>query len=419
MNQPAFILEFSPNEVPAIAAARGLAEDLAANVSITRKHLTDTFTRLTGATDADNRWSLSDTHASVELAQLLYLQAVSKITPASKMAEAFTCFDSIESLTPIQYNRSEEQVRFQQFSTPLRLAWVAARAAALSSGNLTLEPSAGTGMLAFWAKQCGSKLALNEIHVLRRDALHALFPDVWVSMHDGELIDELLDPAILPDTVLINPPYSVGLERGEDGRTGARHLRSALARLAVGGRAVAIMPEWFDLHAFVERSRMPVAVRLNASMDRAFARAGTSISTRLIVLDKVEDNRTPVACHIGDLSELVSLVDALPIRASRQPLPVSARPLRPALRVAPRTISRPIAPVPSISSNAAEPHALEFVPLDEAAPISEQVGHYLPYRPSRMIITGARNHPTALVESVAMGSIAAPIPHVQPLVIAK
>jgi hypothetical protein len=419
MNQPAFILEFSPNELPAITAARSLADDLAANVPITRKLLSETFTRLTGATDADNRWSLSDTYASVELAQLLYLQATSSITPDSQMPEAFACFDKLESLTPIQHNRSEEQVRFQQFSTPLRLAWIAARAAALSSSNLTLEPSAGTGMLAFWAKQSGSKLALNEIHVLRRDALHALFPDVRISMHDGELIEELLDPAILPDTVLINPPYSVGLERGEDGRTGARHLRSALARLAVGGRAVAIMPEWFDLHAFVERSRMPVAVRLNASMDRAFARAGTSISTRLIVLEKVDDSRATVTCHIGDFSELVSLVDALPIRASRQPLAVPARPLRPALRVAPRTISRPIAPAPSISSNAAEPHALEFVPLNEAAPISEQVGHYLPYRPSRMIITGARNHPTALVESVAMGSIAAPIPHVQPLVMAN
>ena len=104
MNQPAFTLEFSRNEVPAITAARSLAEDLAANVPITRKHLSETFTRLTGATDADNRWSLSDAHASVELAQLLYLQATSKITPGSNIAEVFDCFDRIETLTPIQYN---------------------------------------------------------------------------------------------------------------------------------------------------------------------------------------------------------------------------------------------------------------------------------------------------------------------------
>ena len=76
--------------VQAITAARSLADDLAANVPITRKHLSETFTRLTGATDADNRWSLSDTHASVELAQLLYLQATLKITPGSNMAAIIT-----------------------------------------------------------------------------------------------------------------------------------------------------------------------------------------------------------------------------------------------------------------------------------------------------------------------------------------
>jgi hypothetical protein len=44
----------------------------------------------------------------------------------------------------------------------------------------------------------------------------------------------------------------------------------------------------------------------------------------------------------------------------------------------------------------------------------DQVGHYLPYRPSRIVIDGAAEHPTALVESVAMGSIAAPKPDAEP-----
>jgi hypothetical protein len=147
-------------------------------VPITRKRLSETFTRLTGATDADNRWSLSDTYA-VSGVGATSLPASDILGHSGQQYGQKPSIAStrIESLTPIQYNRSEEQIRFQQFSTPLRLAWIAARAAALSSSNLTLEPSAGTGMLAFWAKQSGSKLALNEIHVLRRDALHALFPD--------------------------------------------------------------------------------------------------------------------------------------------------------------------------------------------------------------------------------------------------
>src|SRR3546814_13641210 len=43
--------------------------------------------------------------------------------------------------------------------------------------------------------------------------------------------------------------------------------------------------------------------------------------------------------------------------------------------------------------------------LATPAPLLEQVGVYLPYRPSRIVFDAAGEHPTALVESVAMGSI--------------
>src|SRR3546814_4159305 len=42
------------------------------------------------------------------------------------------------------------------------------------------------------------------------------------------------------------------------------------------------------------------------------------------------------------------------------------------------------------------------------------VGVYLPYRPSRIAIPCASAHPTALVESIAMGSITAPRPSYVP-----
>src|SRR3546814_2850972 len=100
-------------------------------------------------------------------------------------------------------------------------------------------------MLAIWAAKADARLALNEISPLRRDCLNALFPAARVTGHNAELIDELLDPAIIPSVVLMNPPYSHGIERGHDSRTGERHLRSAWNRLARGGRLVAIMPEWF------------------------------------------------------------------------------------------------------------------------------------------------------------------------------
>lgn len=49
------------------------------------------------------------------------------------------------------------------------------------------------------------------------------------------------------------------------------------------------------------------------------------------------------------------------------------------------------------------------------APLLEQTGVYLPYRPSRISFATAGEHPTALVRSVAMGSIRAPIPDLCPL----
>ena len=57
---------------------------------------------------------------------------------------------------------------------------------------------------------------------------------------------------------------------------------------------------------------------------------------------------------------------------------------------------------------------VSYTPLAEPAPIDDQVGVYLPYRPSRVVFEHAGEHPTPLVESVAMGSIPAPVPRYIP-----
>ena len=56
------------------------------------------------------------------------------------------------ALEPSQTRRSEEQLALQQFSTPLPLAYAALQAAAIRPGDIVLEPSAGTGMLAVMAE---------------------------------------------------------------------------------------------------------------------------------------------------------------------------------------------------------------------------------------------------------------------------
>jgi hypothetical protein len=406
---PAFAFPNSPEPL-VLTAARSLAARLDVGEVITRPIINSVLTEQFGGSDADARWSVRDAHAALELAQVLWLQGNSKLSPSSPPETAKGAFDRLEAQLPSQTVRSEEQIELQQFATPPYLAWLAARACAFGASEVALEPSAGTGMLAVWAESAGARLALNEISPLRRECLASLFPQATLSGHDGELIDELLDPNISPGVVLMNPPYSHGVERGADGRTGARHLRSAWKRLVTGGRLVAVMPEWFDIRRFVSGTAGPIALRLNAAIERAFVRSGTSITTRLLVLDKTLPSNDPVAVNTNEFSELCDLIDGLPPReTARFPAAVPASPRGALLGlVAGGNRLRPVPPARTGVSTDIVP--CRFEALAEPAPIAEQVGHYLPYRPSRILIPDAADHPTPLVESVAMGSITAPIP---------
>jgi len=84
--------------------------------------------------------------------------------------------------------RSEQQIRLQQFSTPLAFATMAVRAAAIRKGETVLEPSAGTGALAAIAARAGATLVLNEIDPFRQRLLRAVFGGE-VTGDDGEHID--------------------------------------------------------------------------------------------------------------------------------------------------------------------------------------------------------------------------------------
>ncbi len=82
-----------------------------------------------------------------------------------------------------------------------------------------------------------------------------------------------------------------------------------------------------------------------------------------------------------------------------------------------RLVAAPRRPLPTpdkITPAASAIRTLTYQSLETPAPLAPQVGHYLPYRPSRIVIHGAGEHPTPLVESVAMGSIAAPMPEAVP-----
>jgi hypothetical protein len=399
-----------PAEPLVLTAARELAARLQSYQIVSRKVLNAVMNEQFGGSDAEGRWSVCDAHAALELAQVILLNQAEALTCISPSDEADRAFTRLGAQVPSQTTRSEEQIQWQQFATPPRIGWLAARACAIAPGELVLEPSAGTGLLAAWAAKAGAQLALNEISPLRRECLEVLFPDAPVTGFDAELIDELLDPAVLPSVVLMNPPYSHSVECGHDGKTGDRHLRSAWKRLSSGGRLVAVMPEWFDVGRFIGSLAGPVSLRLNAAIERGFLKQGTSITTRLLVFDKVTTTTEPVVVRGLDFADLVAAIDTLPPRAPANQAVAATLPLK---RNPFQLISAAKRPISIGFAQPAAPTAISpvvYETLEAPAPIAEQAGHYLPYRPSRISIPAASAHPTPLVESVAMGSISAPMP---------
>ncbi len=391
-----------------------IADCLADGRHLSRSDIASMFAEETGATDWGSAWSIDDYNNAVEIGGLLWLRGSSRIDPATKFHEAQARFDWLEAALPPRHVRSEAQVELQQFSTPPMLAWLIAKATAISAQDRLLEPSAGNGAFALWSSAQMKSLVLNEIDAARRDNLRHIFPEAIVSANDGELIADLYRGPV-PSVVLMNPPFARSQERGKDGDTAQRHLRSAIRASARSGRIVAVMPKGFDASAFT-KAQSDISLRLNIRLERMFTRAGTGISVRIVVFDKIPPAANPaIKGDTSELAELHALLSKLPPRAqvaaSVHRLQARTMPSPPKDR-APHRPSAPFATKPDLGTEAAE---LSYAVLSDPAPLPEQAGIYLPYRPSRIDFVDAPAHPTPLVESVAMGSVAAPQPEVRPL----
>ncbi|EAQ43750.1 hypothetical protein MED193_02070 [Roseobacter sp. MED193] len=188
--------------------------------------------------DAGGAW---DWRIAYDLMQAAAIQVVLRGDGA---AGDFAAAKLLASRLLTETRRSEQQIRLQQFSTPLPFAALVLRAAAIRKGETVLEPSAGTGALAAFAARAGATLLLNDIDPFRQCLLRALFGGD-VTGHDGEHIDDLLQTPVLPDVVVMNPPFASSVDRSRDKHIAAKHLIGAAKRLAPGGRLVAIMPPGF------------------------------------------------------------------------------------------------------------------------------------------------------------------------------
>ncbi|VVT01097.1 strawberry notch-like NTP hydrolase domain-containing protein [Erythrobacter sp. EC-HK427] len=394
-----------------------ISEQLATGCCLTRADISGLFAEVSGVQEWGSAWTIDDYNNAAEIGAILWLKSSSRIDLTTSAYEADARFDWLEAALPPRHVRSETQVELQQFSTPPMLAWLMAKAAAVSARDTLLEPSAGNGALALWGSVQNASLVLNEIDPARRDALGHIFPAATTTMHDGELIADLhRGPA--PSVVLMNPPFARSQERGKDGETAQRHLRSAIRAAASGARIVAIMPEGFDASTF-GKAQAEASMLLDVRLQQMFRRTGTGIAVRMVVIDKVPT--APEPAITGDTCDLIALHElllALPPRAEISADVHSLRGQRPTRCCGKITANllpvRPVAPFAAPQEAKGNAVDLAYSVLAEPAPVPEQTGIYLPYRPSRIAFEAAPVHPTPLVESVAMGSVAAPQPDVTP-----
>lgn len=385
-----------------------------------------------GASDATGAWGWKLAYEACEVATVLFLRKYGKalFRKAGSPAARACVLAKIAGLLPTQTRRSEESQNFQQFSTPLPLGLAALSAGAITPTDVVLEPSAGTGLMAILAQTAGSALILNELAETRADLLSSLFPAFPVTRFDAAQIDDHLAPDAIPSVVLMNPPFSVMANvSGRVTHAAYRHVASALARLAPGGRLVTITgagfspeaPAWRD--AFIrlqERGRVVFTAAIDGAV---YAKHGTSIDTRLSVIDKLpadDPASFPDSPGIApDVATLINWIEGqVPPRLSvaLPKLAVSA-PVAAAKTV--RGYRARSAASRSVAAPANDPEGVElaYETVDWAPPEGARLSDaiYEEYALQSLRIPGAQPHPTKLVQSAAMASVAPPKPSYRPM----
>ncbi|AGK59793.1 methylase/helicase [Hyphomicrobium denitrificans 1NES1] len=421
----------TPSLAPASAAiaqaARLLLPDLERGRRIDAAILRAAMESAFGASDSAGGWDWKTAYDACEAATVLFLRKFGPAirAKAASPAAMLPLLAKIADLLPTHTRRSEESQALQQFSTPVPLGLAACTAAAITPADWVLEPSAGTGLLAILAELAGGSLVLNELAEARAALLDHLFPDIAVTRFDAAQIDDHLDVGIAPSVVLMNPPFSAMANVDRRMADAAlRHVTSALARLCNGGRLVAITgssfapdnPAWTGTFAHLqERGRLVFSAAVDGSV---YAKHGTTIDTRLLVIDKqpaVDPDMFPDSSGVApDAATLLAwVIEQVPPR-----LPIEASiAVTGARHAIPRTV-RAFAMRPSSAPALPEPEAMElaYETVDwtppEGARLTEAL--YEEYGLQSIRISGSQAHPTKLVQSAAMASVAPPKPSYRP-----
>jgi hypothetical protein len=421
---PLFLPQAPPDKVSGlIHATTLLAQLLGQGRALDSRALRSAMETAFCGTDAEGAWMWKDAYEALEAAQVQFLRkfGMAMRTRAGSAAAMLEMLTRLSARLASQTRRSEESEHLQQFSTPLALGFAAAEAAMLTPADLVLEPSAGTGMLAIFGELAKARLALNEIAETRGGLLGRLFRDAPVTRHNAEQIHDRLDPVVQPSVVLMNPPFSASPHvEGRFAEAAMRHIASALASLADGGRLVAVTgrnvgPDQLAWrNSFVRLQEKGRVVFTAPIAGQAYVRQGTTTATRLTVIDRVPaDDPSAFPSSPGmatDAAQLLEFVSRLV-------------PPRPAVTASSPQLGAAMFPRPSAAVRAkAAPPQLALVkrpaPMPDVAEMSYETRDWTPDPSARLTaclyegyalqtihIPGAAPHPTKLVQSAAMAAV--------------
>ena len=254
----------------------------------------------------------SDIYNSLELGVNRYVLSMPDTSVSS--------LTSLLDMLPTQNIRTEATDKFQQFSTPPTIGFLAATAASVNADDVVLEPSAGTGSLAVFAARAGATVYVNEIDPARLAVLENLPFDAFYMEDAGHIGDILADKLpVRPTAVIMNPPFSSSGTTGIRSRmVAANHIEQALTLLADGGRLVAVVGRGMSDSAasFGEWWRgikNKYKVVANVGIDgRNYSKYGTDFGVRILVIDKVAPDGTKIIQSEGrDLGEIYKIMEGI------------------------------------------------------------------------------------------------------------
>lgn len=311
-NQPKTVYESTESKVNTSSAPSRIADfvsgKLADGKPITRNELNAYAEDVYGKKLADGDIDIKDINDAMELGMNRHLLSLKGDYTVDSLLK-------LTGLLPTQTNRTEDQIKLQQFSTPPAIAYTAAYAANIGKNDVVLEPSAGIGGIAVFAKNDGAKVHVNEIDERRLSIIKELPFDGFYNER-GEQLHNILGDKFSPTVVVMNPPFSSSAVRNsKDIHEAAKHIESALKLLREGGRLVAITGRGMNMEAPAFRKwwddiKSEYNVRANIGLDgKNYTKYGTSFDIQLIVIDKngptTEDVVKGKVDNVNDLYKMI------------------------------------------------------------------------------------------------------------------